>query len=86
MVGDENKEIIKRLNVITGLLLDLINLLYEKYQCKIPEKYKMARLKQLGLENEEISLLFNISKKQVSKQVYETKRVKKAKKSERMKK
>ncbi|PJA02564.1 hypothetical protein COX73_00060 [bacterium (Candidatus Gribaldobacteria) CG_4_10_14_0_2_um_filter_36_18] len=79
MVEDKNKEIIKRLNVITGLLIDLVDLLSKKYEIEIPEKFRMARMKKLGLENEEIALLFGKSKKQVSKQVYETKRVKKPK-------
>lgn len=70
----EDKKIIKRLEVITGLLIDLIDLLAQKYEIIIPEKSRMARLKQLGLENQEIALLFNKSKSAVSKQIYETKR------------
>jgi len=68
------QSIIKRLNVIIGLLLDFNNLLSAKYEIEAPEKFEMARLKKLGLENQEIALLFNTSKSRVSKQIYETKR------------
>lgn len=75
MNKNENMQgIIRRLDVIIGLLLDFNNLLSAKYEIEAPEKFKMARLKKLGLENQEIALLFNTSKRRVSKQIYETKR------------
>ncbi len=74
----EDKNTIKRLNIIIALLSELIDLLSKKHGTKTSEKFKMARLKRLGLENQEIGLLFNKTTNQVSKQIYEIKRKRKS--------
>lgn len=73
-----NKEIIKRLNVIISFLLELSDLLNKQAGNKIAEKIKMAKLKRFGLEPKEIGLFFNKSGTKVAKQIYETKRKKKS--------
>jgi hypothetical protein len=63
----------KKLDVVIGLLLDIQSLFQNQSSSQIPEKYKMARLKQLGLENSEIGKMFGKSGDEVAKQLYKAK-------------
>jgi len=74
MLKEKKSEIIKKLNLIMGLLfISVIN----REDKKLPEKDLMLKLKKFGLENTEIGILFDKSGEQVAKQIYETKRKKK---------
>lgn len=79
----DNREIVKRLNVIIGLLLKLADLLNKQAGNKVVEKLRMAELKQFGLEPKEIGLFFGKSGIKVTKQIYETKRKRKSTKKKK---
>ncbi len=61
-------EIVQRLNVVIGLLLDLVN----KKEVKT-EGDQIYRLKQLGLNIEGIASIIGKSKDKISKQIYRLK-------------
>lgn len=67
MEGSEknHKDITRRLDVVIGLLLDLLS----KGGKKV-EGDQMFRLRQLGLTNPEIGAMFGKNADQVKKQVY----------------
>ena len=70
---NQNTDLIHRLDVIIGLLIDLIN----KREIK-NEGEQIHRLKQLGLDIEGIATIMSKSKDKISKQVYKLKTKKKS--------
>ncbi len=76
----DNKETTKRLNIVIILLFELIDLLKKRLGNKeLSETAKMGKLRQFGLNNKEIGILFGKGGKEVAKQIYELKRKKKKK-------
>ena len=72
-----DEDILRRLNVMIGLLSELLTQSFKNNSQNLTDSKKFADLKRWGLENEEIGELFSRSSQEVAKLSYEVKRKKK---------
>lgn len=72
---DNYGDVVRRLDVIIGLLSDLL-----AKGKKVAEEDQMLRLRELGLKNPEIASLFGKDSDRVKKQIYNAKQKVKKKK------
>lgn len=77
MPENNNTDNVRRLDVIIGLLLDLIKLQSDANKISSSDTQRIARVKQLGLGNDEIATIFGRKSSEIAKLAYEAKRKKK---------
>lgn len=74
---EDTKQLIRRLDVIIGLLVGLEESVNkDNANGLLSLSTRMSRLKILGLENSEIGVIFGKSSREVTKFIYESKRSK----------
>lgn len=73
-IKENGQNIVKRLNAIINLLIDLVN----QGEAR-PQMFIVKKLKLLGFENKEIASILGRDSTQIAKLFYETKRKNKKK-------